>query len=143
MATGNKTGPTTASVPGFLAGVEPRRRREDATVLRALFEELTGWQGVMWGSNIVGFGAYHDVYASGREGDFLATGFSPRKTGLSIYILPGYQDDSALLARLGKHRAGASCLSVNTLADIDLDVLRELIKRGLADLSGQWPVRPS
>ena len=97
----------------------------------------------MWGDSIVGFGQYHYRYATGREGDFLATGFSPRKSNLSIYIMPGYGDFSGILKNLGKHKLGKSCLYVNKLADIDLDVLAQLITAGLERLDQIWPVRPS
>lgn len=96
----------------------------------------------MWGPSIIGFGQYHYVYDSGREGDFLATGFSPRKANMVLYIMPGYQDYDEILGRLGKHRLGKSCLYINKLDDIDLDVLRELIKAGLRDLNKIWPVKP-
>ena len=97
----------------------------------------------MWGDSIVGFGQYHYRYATGGEGDFLATGFSLRKSNLSIYIMPGYGDFSDILKNLGKHKLGKSCLYVNKLADIDLDVLAQLITAGLERLDQIWPVRPS
>lgn len=138
----NKTLPTEDAVSDFLAGVEPRRRAEDGMRLNQLFREITGYEPRLWGPSIIGYGRYHYVYASGREGDFLATGFSPRKAALSIYIMPGYTDFGAILDRLGKHRLGKSCLYVNKLADIDLVVLAELIRAGLADLETHWPVLP-
>ena len=140
---GNKTVPTGASVEEFLAAVMPERRAAQARVLEGLFREMTGFEPVMWGPSIIGYGRYHYVYDSGREGDFLATGFSPRKANLSIYIMPGYQDYSSILARLGKHRTGRSCLYVNRLEDIDLEVLGELIRTGLNDLDRRWKVHPA
>ena len=140
---GNKTRPTSQTPEAFLAGVEPARRREDGQVLLDLFARVTGFDPVMWGPSIIGFGRYHYVYDSGREGDFLATGFSPRKANLSIYIMPGYRDYSAILGRLGKHKVGKSCLYINKLNDIDLGVLEELIRAGLADLNRIWPVHPA
>lgn len=89
------------------------------------------------GASIIGYGRYHYTYASGREGEFLATGFSPRKAALSLYIMPGYQDYGAILARLGKHRPGRSCLYVTKLEDIDMAVLEELIRAALADLASR------
>lgn len=96
----------------------------------------------MWGPSIIGYGRYHYRYESGREGDFLATGFSPRKAAHSIYIMPGYQDYNSILRRIGKHRLGRSCLYVNKLADIDIIVLAELISAGLRDLTKLYPVHP-
>lgn len=139
----NKTVPTDVTVQSFLEAVEHPKRREDALVLDALFRRIIGFEPKMWGPSIVGYGGYHYKYESGREGDFLATGFSPRKANLSIYIMPGYQDYSSILARLGKHKLGKSCLYVNKLEDIDLAVLEELILTGLSDLGKIWPVTPN
>lgn len=139
----NKTQPTAQQVASFLAAVEHPTRASDAIALDLIFQEVTGWQPQMWGPSIIGYGSYHYTYESGRSGDFLATGFSPRKANLSIYIMPGYANFSAILSRLGKHKTGKSCLYINKLADIDLEVLRELVRAGLKDLSGKWPVQPS
>jgi hypothetical protein len=128
-----------AEAMAFLEAVEHPARRADAQALDALFREVTGWQPRLWGS-IVGYGRHHYVYASGREGDFLATGFSPRKANLSIYIMPGYHDHADILARLGKHKHGKACLYINKLADIDMSVLKELIRAGLDDLRRLYPV---
>ncbi len=141
--TENKTKPTETSPRDFVAAVEPQKRRDEGLVLLDLFERVTGWKARMWGPAIIGFGEYHYKYESGREGDFMATGFSPRKAKLSIYILPGYADYGDILARLGKHSTGKSCLYVNKLDDIDLDVLAELIRAGVADLAKKYPVKAS
>jgi hypothetical protein len=103
----------------------------------------TGFAPKMWGDSIVGYGQYHYRYATGREGDFFATGLSPRKFNLSIYIMPGYGYFSNILQNLGKHKLGKSCLYLNKLADIDLDLLAQLIAAGLERLDQIWPVRPS
>ncbi|UZD90088.1 DUF1801 domain-containing protein [Cognatishimia activa] len=136
----NKTVASGEDPRDFLLKVEHPTRREDGLVLLDLFTEVSGFEPVMWGPSIIGFGRYHYIYESGREGDFLATGFSPRKSNLSIYIMPGYQDYSEIMGRLGKHKLGKSCLYVNKLADIDLDVLRELVGAGLKDLDKIWTV---
>ncbi|HGG05823.1 MAG TPA: DUF1801 domain-containing protein [Aliiroseovarius sp.] len=138
----NKTQITDANVHEFLSKVEPKQRREDALVLLEFFKTVTGFEPRLWGPSIVGFGQYHYIYDSGREGDMLATGFSPRKAKLVVYILPGYTDFSEILARLGKHKIGKSCLYINKLADIDMDVLEELIRAGLKDLDEKWDVNP-
>ena len=139
----NKTQATEASVEEFLSAVEPARKADEARALDALFRRVTGFQPRMWGPTIVGYGRYHYTYASGREGDFLATGFSPRKAAHSIYIMPGYADFGDLLSRLGKHKIGKSCLYVTRLSNIDLDVLEELIRAGLDDLATRWDVHPT
>jgi hypothetical protein len=139
----NKTTITPVDPADFIAAVEHPTRRADALVLDGLFRRVTGFQPRMWGPTIIGYGQYHYIYDSGREGDFLATGFSPRKANLSIYIMPGYADFGSILDRLGKHRIGKSCLYVNKLADIDLTVLEELVRAGLDDLGQRWPVEPT
>lgn len=134
--------PQRSEVAAFLAAVEPAARRADSERLDALFRSVTGWEPRVWSGSIVGYGAYRYRYASGREGTFLATGFAPRKAGLSIYIMPGYADFGRILARLGPHKAGKSCLSLRSLAGIDLDVLAELVRAGLGDLAARHPVQP-
>lgn len=139
----NKTVPTSQRTADFLAVVQPARKAEEAQVLDRLFRGVTGFAPVMWGASIIGYGRYHYRYETGREGDFLATGFSPRKAAHSIYIMPGYAEFGVILARLGKHKLGKSCLYVNKLADIDLEVLAELVRAGLDDLAQKWPVEPT
>ena len=138
----NKTVPGGGDVSAFLDQVEPERRRADSKKLLRIFREVTGFEPKMWGPSMVGFGRYHYKYASGREGDMLATGFSPRKSALTIYILPGYTEFGPILDRLGKWKKGKSCLYINKLDDVDEDVLKELIVAGLKDLDAKWPVRP-
>ena len=81
----------------------------------------------MWGSNIVGFGQYHYKYESGREGDFMITGFSPRKQALTLYIMPGFKSQAALMKKLGKYKTGKSCLYIKRLSDVDEAILQRLI----------------
>jgi Domain of unknown function (DU1801). len=135
-----KTQPTGADVAAFLQGVPHPVRRADGLVLDALFRKVTGWAPQMWGPSLVGYGRYHYVYASGREGEFLATGFSPRKAALSLYIMPGYDTMEDLRARLGKHKTGKACLYITKLADVDIAVVEEIIRRGLDRLSARYPV---
>ncbi|KCV81910.1 hypothetical protein ATO10_08693 [Actibacterium atlanticum] len=139
----NKTQSTDQTVSAFLSGVVPERKQAESIELDALFQRVTGYSPVMWGPSIIGYGRYHYRYASGREGDFLATGFSPRKANFSVYIMPGYANFDGILGRLGKHKTGKSCLYFNKLADIDQEVLAELIRAGLKDLDQRWPVTPS
>lgn len=141
-ASGNKTVPTDLPVKDFLATVKPQRRADEAQDLDALFRAVTGYSPRMWGPSIVGYGCYHYRYATGREGDFLATGFSPRKAAISIYIMPGYADFSHILKDLGPHSLGKSCLYVRRLDAVDRNVLARLIRAGLDDLDRKWPVRP-
>lgn len=125
----NKTKPTEQSVLAFLERVEPAQKRADSFALLALMEEVTGEKPQMWGDTIVGFGTYHYTYASGRQGDSALTGFSPRKQTLVLYIMAGFDEYDALLGKLGKHKTGKACLYINTLKDVDLAVLRELVQR--------------
>jgi hypothetical protein len=126
----------------WLRTVIPERQAEAAHLLQ-IFAGETGFQPYLWPGGIAGFGRYAYRYDSGHGGESLATGFSPRKAELSIYIMPGYADHSAILSRLGKHRMGQACLYLRHLKDADEAVLRELIRAGLADLAAKWPVTPA
>lgn len=125
----------------WLASVD-EARRDDAEQLLGLFAEETRWEPRLWGQSMVGFGRYEYRYDSGHGGESLATGFSPRKAELSIYILPGTGTFDGILARLGPHRMAQACLYVKRLSMVDQSVLRELIRAGLTDLGAQWPVHP-
>jgi len=138
----NKTVPTGADVRAFLDTVEPPRRRAQGLEMLAFFEEVTGYPARMWGDSIVGFGRYAYRYDSGHSGEFLATGFSPRKTALTLYIMPGYQDYGAILDRLGPHKLGKSCLYITRLDQVDRAALADLVQQGLKDLNAIWPVHP-
>lgn len=127
-----KTKQTGASVEDFLAGVADEARREDCRALVRLMTRVTGAPPRMWGSGMVGFGRYHYKYASGREGDWFLTGFAPRKQDLTLYIMAGFDRYEDLMARLGRHRTGRSCLYVKRLADIDADVLDALVTASVA-----------
>jgi hypothetical protein len=129
-----KTKPTKVDPIDFVEAIDHDTRRSDAHVLLDLFGRVTGMKPKMWGPSIVGYGRYEYHYESGREGEFMMTGFSPRKANLVVYIMPGYRDMTAKLERLGKHKLGKSCLYINKLADIDLDVLADIIAEGLAHL---------
>lgn len=124
-----KTAANDASVDAFLARVTPERRRADALELNALMKSVTREPPCMWGPSIVGFGRYAYRYESGREGEMPLVGFSPRKQALVLYIMPGFEAFDRLLARLGKHTTGKSCLYVKTLDDVDRTVLRELVRQ--------------
>lgn len=135
----NKTKPIKLSVTKFIDSLEANQRSE-AKKLFKVFKETTGMKPVMWG-NIIGFGSYHYKYDSGREGDFLATGFAMRKSGPTIYIMPGYQDYGAMLEKLGPHKLGKSCLYLKKLDDVNKKVLAKLIKTGVKDLNKIYPVK--
>ena len=128
----NKTQRNDGDVLAYLESVENKRRREDSLAVLQLMEEVTGERAEMWGTSIVGFGSYHYRYESGREGDFMLTGFAPRKQALTLYIMGGHERYDGLMAKLGKHRRGRSCVYINKLADVDLAVLRELIAESVA-----------
>lgn len=133
---------TAQSVSDFLSSVEPPRRRDEGLVLDQVFRAATGFQPRMWGLSMVGYGRYAYRYDSGHSGESLATGFSPRKAQLVVYILPGFAAMEPLLARLGPHALGKSCLYLKRLEGIDLSVLAELIRAGLDDLATRWTVTP-
>lgn len=125
------------SVEAFLGTVENRTRVEDCRRVMEIMERVTGEEPAMWGPSIIGFGSYHYVYASGREGDWPLTGVSPRKQSLSLYIMAGFDRYEELMKRLGKHRTGKSCLYVNRLEDVDLDVLEELVRLSVEHMRSQ------
>lgn len=127
-----KTKPTKVAPKDFVAAVENEQKRIDAEWVMQMMEEVTGEPPVMWGPSIIGFGTYHYVYESGREGDWMLTGFSPRKAALSIYLMSGVGREEELLAKLGKYKTGKSCLYVKRLSDVDTDVLRELVVASVA-----------
>ncbi|MEX0703198.1 MAG: DUF1801 domain-containing protein [Planctomycetales bacterium] len=134
-----KTKPTGESVESFLDAIADERKRADAYAILALMREVTGEAPRMWGPSIVGFGSYHYKYATGREGDWPLTGFSPRKRNLTLYVGCDIERYANLLKKLGKHTTGKGCLYVKRLDDIHLPTLKELVKRSVKDLrkSGQ------
>lgn len=136
-----RTRPTRASVTAFMAGIEDRQMRADARKVAAMMRRATGKRATMWGPSIVGYDSYHYRYASGREGDFMITGFSPRKQALTIYVMPGFGRFSKLMSKLGKYKTGKSCLYVKRLADVDEAVLERLIQESVAHMRRQYDTR--
>ncbi len=129
-----KTKENDADVAAFLKSVAPDRRRDEAHQLHDMMARITGCPARMWGSSIVGYDRYHYKNVSGREGDWFVTGFSPRKQALSIYIMPGFSAYGDLLAQLGKHRIGKSCLYLTRLENADPGVLERLIEASVRDM---------
>lgn len=134
-----KTVPTSKDVKAFIDSVENETRKKDAYELLDLMKEVTGLKPKMWGPSIIGFGEYHYKYESGREGDMLRIGFSPRKANSVLYVIPGYSDYSDLLDKLGKHKTGKSCLYFNKLDDIDRKVLKRIVEKGWSDMKKKYP----
>ena len=140
-----KTKPTPVSVEEFIACVDNAGKREDAKVLDGLFRKVTGEVPQLWGASIIGYGTYHYKYDSGHEGDMCRTGFSPRKAKHSLYLMAGYCDEVTsqrnrdLLRRLGKHSQGKSCLYINKLVDVDLEVLEDLLRLNWDAMNRVYP----
>ena len=134
----NKTVENEGSVSDFLSQIQDDKRRQDAISINELMTQITGQQPKMWGGSIVGFGRYHYKYESGREGDFMKVGFSPRKQNLSLYIMPGFDRYDDLLARLGKYKLGKSCLYIKRMEDVELDVLQELISKSYDHMTQKY-----
>jgi len=126
-----RTKPTHEGVTVFLNGIEDVRKRQDCFTLLALMREAAGAEPKMWGDSVVGFGSYHYHYASGRQGDWFLTGFSPRKQNLTVYIMAGFDQYEHLLSRLGKYKTGKACLYIKKLEDVDVAVLRELVQQSV------------
>lgn len=135
----NKTQPTERSVEDFLNDVDHETRKKDSFHLLQLMSELSGYEARMWGPSIVGFGEYHYKYDSGREGDFMRIGFAPRKSSLSLYLMPNLDGLEDKLERLGKHKIGRGCLYINKLADVDESVLKEVIEGALERMQKLYP----
>jgi len=125
-----KTRPTQASVHAYLAQ-QPDARRADCEQIAALMREVTGEPATMWGETIVGFGRYDQAYANGKTMEWPVVAFSSRKNELVLYLMPGFEAHAALLAKLGKHRIGKSCLYIKKLADVDADVLAQLVRKSV------------
>ena len=123
-----KTKQTGASVKEFLNQIPDEERRKDCLAVAKIMQEITGSKPKMWGPSIVGFGSYHYKYNSGREGDWMITGFSPRKKDLTLYIMMGFEKHPELMKQLGKYSTGKSCLYIKRLSDIDVPTLKKLIK---------------
>lgn len=134
-----KTKPTAVSVDDFIDAVENPVRRADGKTVRDMMARITGEQPRMWGPSIIGFGSYHYKYDSGHEGTACRLGFSPRKAELVLYLLTGSESEAGLLARLGKHRTGKSCLYIKKLSDVDMDVLEELTRASLGHMNERYP----
>ena len=127
----NKTQKTKLSVEDFINSVDHEGKRNDAIEILEMMKQITKETPKMWGTSIIGFGDVRYKYASGREGDWFKVGFSPRKAKISLYLMGcDVSKADSLLGRLGKHKTGKGCLYVNKLADVDTDVLREMIKEG-------------
>jgi hypothetical protein len=125
--TANKTQASSHSVKAFLNKLDDPVRREECLKVLRMMQEATGHKAVMWGTSIVGFGSYHYKYESGREGDFMLVGFSPRKSNLTVYIITGFSRYTSLMEKLGKFKTGKSCLYLKKLEDVDFEVLTELV----------------
>jgi hypothetical protein len=126
-----KTKTTRASVTKFLASIEDENKRKDSRTVLKMMKAITGEKPKMWGTAMVGFGSYHYKYASGQEGEWFLTGFSPRKQALTLYIMSGFSKYDALLKKLGKFKTGKACLYIKKLEDVHLPTLEELIRRSV------------
>lgn len=133
-----KTKPNDGSVAKFINSVDDTQKKEDAWKLLEIMEEIAGAPAKMWGPSIVGFGTYHYVYDSGRTGDWMLTGFSPRKQALTLYLMSGYAPFKEDLKKLGKHKIGKSCLYIKRLSDVDEKVLRKMIKESIIKVKERY-----
>lgn len=132
-----KTKPTLENVTDFLNKVSDKSRRDDCFTVLEIMKHVTKEEPKMWGSSIVGFGRYRYKYESGREGEWMITGFSPRKGDLTLYITSGFDLFPDLMKRLGKHKTGKSCLYIKNLDDVDRAVLKQLIERSVKKMTSK------
>lgn len=130
----NKTQPTNESVKDFISRIPDEEKRADCFAIAKMMAEITGEKPRMWGPSIVGFGTFHYKYASGREGDWLVTGFSPRKKDLTLYLMMGFEKHAELMKKLGKYSTSKSCLYIKRLSDIHEPTLKKLIKESVKEL---------
>lgn len=134
----NKTQKTKQTVASYLKAIDPKYT-EDCKALIEIMEAITKEKAAMWGASIVGFGTYHYVYDSGREGDSMLCGFSPRKTALTIYIMAGFEGEPELMEKLGKYKTGKSCLYIKSLDDVHLPTLKKLIRESVKAMRKRYP----
>lgn len=139
MSTELKTVRTKRSVTEFVRSLKDQQQRKDTQTLIALLRKVTGERPAMWGPSIVGFGLYHYVYASGREGDWMLAGLAPRKGMVTVYLMGGLDAQKPLLSKLGKHSVGKGCLYLKTLEGVDLKVLGELVRRSIRHIRELYP----
>jgi hypothetical protein len=137
-----KTKENDSSVIEFIENVDSEKKREDSYKLLDIFTETTGYQAKMWGPSIIGFGSYHYKYKTGHEGDAPLVGFSPRKAKISLYFATGDPDREELLEKFGKHTSGKACVYINKVADIDEEVLKDLINQSVEFLQKTYPDQP-
>jgi len=135
----NKTKKTNDPVEDFINAVDNEQKQKDSWDMIALMKDVTGHEPRMWGSSLIGFGTYHYKYESGREGDFFLTGFSPRKTAFTVYIMPGFDPYPELMEKLGPYKTGKSCLYLKNLDVVDRKVLEKLIRRSVSDMRKKYP----
>lgn len=134
-----KTKENDADVGKFLSAVKNEKRRADTQTVIELMEKVTGHKAKMWGSSIIGFDSYSYQYESGRTGDWMITGVSPRKASLTVYIMPGFGGYEDKMDKLGKYKTGRSCLYINKLEDVDMDVLEDLVATSVDDMRKKYP----
>ncbi len=139
MASDNKTKANDQSVSDFIKSIESPQQQKDIKTLNALLKKLIGEKPIMWGSSIVGFGKYNYEYASGRKGDWMRIGYSPRKQNITLYIMDGFEQHSSLMSQFGKYKTGKSCLYIKQLTDIDMIKLEALIKASLDHMEALYP----
>ena len=130
-----KTKRNKGDVEAFLNSIPDEKKRQDSFAILELMKEVTGAEPEMWGASIIGFGSYHYKYASGREGDWMLVGFSPRAQNLTLYIMSGFDEYDGLLKKLGKHSTGKSCLYIKKMEDVDRAVLKQLVKKSVEHMS--------
>lgn len=135
----NKTIATDNDVQFYLNNIEDVQKREDSINLDQILRQITKEGPIMWGKTIVGYGSYHYVYDSGREGDMCRSGFSARKNALTVYCMNGFSQQENLLKQLGKHKLGKSCLYIKKLSDIDIDILAQIIQKDWDYMNKKYP----
>ena len=130
----NKTKPTKDSVTAFLNKIKDQQLRDDCFLIMEMMEKVSNSEPVMWGSAIIGFGTFHYVYESGREGDIMVIGFSPRKQNISLYLMGGLKNIEVELPKLGKYKTGKGCLYIKSLKDVNPEVLKRIFAKAYKEV---------
>lgn len=139
---GIKTKPSDLDIDKFLMSVEPEKKRDDSIELKKLYDSIVKEKASLWNNNMIGYGTFHYKSArSKQEGDWPLTGFSPRKQYIAIYIMSGVNNYKDLLSQLGKYKiSSGSCIYVNKLEDINLDVLKKIISASVSDMKKSYKI---
>jgi hypothetical protein len=137
-----KTKPIDSDIENFLLNIEPEKKRKDSIELKKLFDSVVKEKANLWNNNMIGYGSFHyKSERSSQQGDWPLTAFSPRKQNITVYIMSGAANYKDLLSKLGKYKiSSGSCIYINKIEDINLDILRKIISASVADMKKKYKI---